>query len=220
MSIALSYGTKYIWRHTGTKKSFRLNVCIGHLTATVTALIREQKDTTSHPYFTSCYLLCFWPIPLLQPDPIYRSRKLCVYSMLIAPRTDQSSKSPQFHHYLPWETGWEAHLPTRASQARLRWLKGGTPVHVPVHVRIHWHESVFVTFCKDFLLLSNEFLIKQKLKPQISKLTHVPFCTDLQTWVWWVNFKGAVYATLQMCGFSVPDPKRMSEQKKPNWQWY
>ena len=46
-------------------------------------------------YFTSCYLLCFWPIPLLQPDPIYRSRKLCVYSMLIAPRTDQSSKSPQ-----------------------------------------------------------------------------------------------------------------------------
>ena len=98
--------------------------------------------------------------------------------------------------------------------------QGGDAAHVPVHVRIHWHESVFVTFCKDFLLLSNEFVIKQKLKPQISKLTHVPFCTDLQTWVWWLNFKGAVYATLQMCGFSVPDPKRMSEQKKPNWQWY
>ena len=60
MSIALSYGTKYIWRHTGTKKSFRLNVCIGYLTATVTALIREQKDTTSHPYFTSCFAsTCF-----------------------------------------------------------------------------------------------------------------------------------------------------------------
>ena len=107
------------------QKSFRLNVCIGHLTATVTALIREQKDTTSHPYFTSCYLLCFWPIPLLQPDPIYRSLKLCVYSMLIAPQTDQSSKSPQFHHYLPWETGWEAHLPTRASQADSGGSRGG-----------------------------------------------------------------------------------------------
>ena len=61
--------------------------------------------------------------------------------------------------------------------------QGGDAAHVPVHVRIHWHESVFVTFCKDFLLLSNEFVIKQKLKPQISKLTHVPFCTDLQTLV-------------------------------------
>ena len=160
MSIALSYGTKYIWRHTGTKKSFRLNVCIGHLTATVTALIREQKDTTSHPYFTSCYLLCFWPIPLLQPDPIYRSRKLCVYSMLIAPQTDQSSKSPQFHHYLPWETGWEAHLPTRASQARLRWLKGGTPpmyqyMYGFTGISLFLWRFVKISYCWVMNLLSN-----------------------------------------------------------------
>ena len=101
-------------------------------------------------------------------------------------------------------TGWGAHLPTRASQARLRWLKGGRP---PMYQYMYGFTglSLFLTlsmaFCKDFLLLSNEYLIKQKLKPQISKLTHVPFCTDLQTWVWWLNSRKRSTPPSQCAGF-------------------
>ena len=65
--------------------------------------------------------------------------------------------------------------------------------------------SLFLTlsmaFCKDFLLLCNEYLIKQKLKPQISKLTHVPFCTDLQTWVWWIKSRKRSTPPSQCAGF-------------------
>ena len=159
-------------------------VCICHLTANVPALKSEQKDTTSQPYFTFATCCPFdlfrWCNLILSFALESSVFTLCSSNLELT----KVRRAPNFTTICPEKQGEERIC--RQGQARpdSGGSRGGRP---PMYQYMYGFTglSLFLTlsmaFCKDFLLLSNEYLIKQKLKPQISKLTHVPFCTDLQT---------------------------------------